>query len=114
MLPPHCRVLLRRRAHRHCWESPGAAVEEHGGLADRALQRHGHALHRHLELVHVLAVLLVREGGLDEALVVLEQRRLPAAERLEAPDGQRRRAVQRPALVRLEIASFANLEYAES
>ena len=29
---------------------PGAAVEEHGGLADRVLQRHGHALHRHLEL----------------------------------------------------------------
>ena len=87
-------MLLRRRAHRHCWESPGAAVEEHGGLADRALQRHGHALHRHLELVHVLAVLLVREGGLDEALVVLEQRRLPAAGRLD--DDQRRRAVQRP------------------
>ena len=39
----------------------------------RWLQRHGHALHRHLELVHVMAVLLVREGGLDEALVVLEQ-----------------------------------------
>ena len=63
-------------------------------------------LHRHHELAHVLAVLLVREGGLDEALVVLEQRRLPAAEGLEGPDDQRRRAVQRPALVRLDLFSL--------
>ena len=24
-----CRLLLRRGAHRHCWESPGAAIEGH-------------------------------------------------------------------------------------